>query len=84
MSHIQSINRTGLSRRQLLQGAALGIAGLTLPRTVRAGGFVPTPNPADYVLKVGNAQINPDGEKTVPAIVAQRSTARTDTAIQGR
>ena len=65
---------TGVSRRRLLQGAGLGLAGLTLPKAVGAAraagaGLVPAPNPADYVLKVQRAEINPDGEKAVPAIL---------------
>ncbi|MEM7222713.1 MAG: multicopper oxidase domain-containing protein [Pseudomonadota bacterium] len=57
-----------LNRRRLLQGAGLGLAGLAVPGAVRAG-FVPTPNPADYVLKIDNAEVNPDGEKLMPALL---------------
>ena len=56
------------TRRRLLQGAGLGLAGLALPGIASAG-FVPAPNPADYVLKIRKTEINPDGEKAMPALL---------------
>ena len=58
----------GLPRRRLLQQAGLGLAGLAWPKTAAAASFVPAPNPADYVLRVQHAEINPDAEKQVKAI----------------
>ena len=58
---------TEITRRRMLEGTGLGLASLTLPGVASAN-FVPAPNPADYVLGVKRATINPDGEKPVQAI----------------
>ena len=70
MTDDRNIAGIAVSRRRLLEGAGLGLAGLALPRAAGAAGagFVPAPNPAQYVLQVKRTEINPDGEITISAI----------------
>ena len=68
MSDHKGNQKGHLTRRRLLQGAGLGLAGLSMPGAATAS-FVPAPQPADYVLKIKDAEINPDGEKVMPALL---------------
>jgi FtsP/CotA-like multicopper oxidase with cupredoxin domain len=76
--------RRGLTRRALLRSGAVGVAGLASSRAARAvtptvpapmpdPAYVPRPNATQYVIAIGEASINPDGERQVPAILANGS-----------
>ncbi len=64
-------------------GLAAAASSSALPRLAKSPGsvafaaervtkfpYVPRPNPTQYVLKIDEADLNPDGQKVVPAIVA--------------
>jgi FtsP/CotA-like multicopper oxidase with cupredoxin domain len=65
----------GMSRRALLQGAAVGASALVTPRVARAlktsnaGAYVPRPNPAQYALSIAAASFAPDGAEPVAAVL---------------
>jgi FtsP/CotA-like multicopper oxidase with cupredoxin domain len=67
----------GLTRRAVLQGAAVATTALAGGRVARAAAnrvgaaaYVPRPNPTQYDLRVGAASINPDGAQLVAALLA--------------
>lgn len=65
----------GLTRRALLQGAALGAAALAGSRAARAvaaarvSEYVPRPNETQYTLAIASASIAPDGGQPVAAVL---------------
>lgn len=69
-------SRAGMSRRALLRAGAAGAAGLALGTAGRraaaqsATAYVPRPNRAQHVLRVGATMRNPDGGPVVPAVTA--------------
>jgi FtsP/CotA-like multicopper oxidase with cupredoxin domain len=66
----------GLSRRALLQGAALGASALVGTRIARAvatpeaRAYVPRPNRTEYTFAIAPASIAPDGAQPVAAVLA--------------
>src|SRR5262245_46950472 len=74
----RSAVRRGVTRRALLGSAAVGgaaLAGMPVARAASqkpapAGtGYVPQPNPTQYVIAIGRTSINPDGAQPVSAVL---------------
>lgn len=65
----------GVTRRALMQGAALGATAVAGTRVMRAltvpktAAYVPRPAAAQYTLRVAPASIAPDGTEAVPAVL---------------
>ncbi|MDX2170415.1 MAG: multicopper oxidase domain-containing protein [Deltaproteobacteria bacterium] len=64
----------GISRRAVLRGTVAGAAALSSARLARAvsdgeAAYVPAPNAAQQVLRVGAAQIAPAGGAAAPAVL---------------
>jgi len=70
--------RRGVTRRAVLGSAAVGGAALAGMPVARAAsqqpaptgtGYVPQPNPTQYVIGIGRTSINPDGAQPVSAVL---------------